>query len=695
MQQFERASFHIGVDVGGTFTDLVGLDDRSGRIYRAKLLTSPSDPERAIMDGIRRLLDYATGRPEDITTIVHGTTLAANALIERKGARVGVLTTEGHRDTLEMGYEFRYDLYDLSMTRAEPLVPRWLRLGIMERIDAEGTVLRPLDEAGVVQAAKALVGQGIESLAICFLHSYRNPVHEQRAQSLVKELYPRWPVTTSSNVAPEMREYDRFSTAIVNAYVQPLLDRYLHSLEQRLREFGVRGRFYVMFSNGGVGSVDAARTFPVHMVESGPAGGILAAVHLGRSAGCRDVLTFDMGGTTAKLSIVEDGAPRRSHSIEVARVHRFKRGSGLPLRIPVMEMIELGAGGGSIAWIDDMGLLKVGPQSAGALPGPAAYAQGGILPTVTDADLLLGMLNPEYFLGGEIKLDLERAQHAVDEHVASRLGMDPLKAAAGIHSVVNENMAQAARMHLAERGVDPKKFALVASGGAGPVHAYGLAKSLKLERFVCPPGAGVASALGLLLSPPTVELVRASGQAVDALDQAEAQRIAEELIEEAMTRLEEIGVGRDAIKLRWLADMRHVGQGFEVSVPVSTLPVSNSELLQRFGEWYEKEFGRRIDGVPVEVMAWRLSAAGPVPHIDVHNGSAPNRRAKVKDERMVTLPGLGEVRCPIYDRYALQAGDAFTGPAIIEERESTIVVGPDASFQVDEHGNVVAEIVDG
>jgi N-methylhydantoinase A len=682
----------IGADVGGTFTDLVGVESRSGRIFRAKVLTTQTEPEKGILVGADRLLKASGLTPKHVAIVVHGTTLAANALIERKGARVGLLTTEGHRDTLEMGYEFRYDLYDLAMRRAEPLVPRWLRLGVPERVDADGTVLKSLDTQIVAEHTRALVSEDVQSIAIGFLHSYRNPAHEREARAIVMELHSELPVTISSDIAPEIREHDRFSTAIVNAYVQPLLSKYLGQLKDRLDRWGFMGRLYIMLSGGGLGSVERARTFPVHLVESGPAGGILAATHFGRSAGSTDLLTFDMGGTTAKLSIVEQCEPRMAHGTEVGRAHRFKRGSGLPIRIPVLEMIEIGAGGGSIAWIDSMGLLKIGPHSAAASPGPASYGQGGAYPTVTDADLILGMLNPTYFLGGELTLDDARAHAAIEEHVASKLKITVRDAASGIHSLVNENMAQAARMHLAERGVDPRRFTLVASGGAGPVHAYGIARLLKLEHVVCPLGAGVASALGLLLSPPAVDLVRSWGKPIGDAHVDEIVGLKREMTREALASLSNLGVSRTDVRLRWSADVRHVGQGFDVNVSLDRFPLPVVALRRRFDRQYEREYGRRIEGVSIEVMAWRLNATGiPLQVLGQENGHVGSVPA-LKGSRVVTFPELGPLQCNIYDRYGLVAGDKLKGPAVIEERESTIVFGPDAICRIDASHNAILDL---
>jgi N-methylhydantoinase A len=680
----------IGIDVGGTFTDLVAVGD--GLVHRAKVLTSPDDPLRAIMNGVEVLLAQAGCAPADVGRVVHGTTLAGNALVERTGVPVGLLTTRGHQDILEMGNELRYDLYDLTIRRAVPLVPRVWRVPITERLDADGAVLIPLNQEEVLDAVTRLRSEGIEALAICFLHSYKNPAHERRATALVAERFPDLPITYSSAVAPEMREYERFSTAAANAYIQPIIDRYLGAFEERLRESQVRGRLWIMTSSGGIAPVDDARRFPIRLVESGPAGGILAAAKVAQEAEIQSALAFDMGGTTAKISIVEEYTPKIVHAIEVARVHRFKKGSGLPLRIPVVDMIEIGAGGGSIASIDRMGLLKVGPRSAGAVPGPAAYGRGGTEPTVTDADLLLGMLNHSYFLGGDLRLDVERAHRAIDEHIAQPLGIDATAAALGIHAIVNETMAQAARGHLAERGVDPRKFTLVASGGAGPVHAYGLARSLRLRSFVCPAGAGVASALGLLLAPALLNLSRPCGQQLDAIEASDVEHAERDLQETAEERFASMGIAAGDVSVSWSADIRYVGQGFEINVPLERLATSASTLRERFQTEYRARYGRTLERVPAEVITWRFVARGPIPSIKLRPPRPGPNASPVKGTRVVTFPSVGAVKCTVYDRYALAAPAVVPGPAILEERESTVVFGPDARATVDARGNVVVQI---
>src|SRR6185503_16271130 len=491
-------SARIGVDIGGTFTDLVVIDERTGAIRVGKVLTTAKDPAHGVEQGVQTLLDEARVAPARVRAVVHGTTLATNALIERKGARTALLTTAGFRDALEIGREGRYDMYDLLIDPPAPLVPRHLRFEVPERLLPDGSVLRPLDEAAARRVISQLVDAGVEALAICLLHAYLNPAHERRLAELVRQAAPHLAVSCSSDVVPEIREYERTSTTTANVYVVPLMARYLEDLERRLAGLGVPGQLYVMQSSGGIALPPLARRLPIRLVESGPAAGALAAAQAARERGDARLLSFDMGGTTAKACVIDGGAPLVAREFEVARADRFKKGSGLPIRVPVIEMIEIGAGGGSLARVDRMGLLKVGPDSAGADPGPACYNLGGKVPTVTDADLLLGYLDPGFFLGGRMRLDTEAARRAVEEKVARPLGFDVTQAAWAIHRVVNENMAAAARIHGIERGKDLRAYPLFAFGGAGPVHGWHVGRILRVPRVLVPFAAGAASALGLL-----------------------------------------------------------------------------------------------------------------------------------------------------------------------------------------------------
>src|SRR5262245_54364263 len=595
-----------------------------------------------------------------------------------------------------MGREIRYDLYDLQLEPPRPLVSRPLRREVSERIDADGRIVLPLDLAELKRVTADLVAEGVEAIAVCFMHAYRNASHERTAKLILERECPGIPISVSSDVAPEIREYQRASTTCANAYVQPRIAHYLVELQDKLRTLALHDKLYVMLSNGGITTVRAAGLFPIQLIESGPAAGAMAAGYYGPLSSTSGLVSFDMGGTTAKMCLVERGWPSRVHEFEAGRVRRFRKGSGLPLKVPVVDMIEIGAGGGSIAHVDRMGLLKVGPESAGSEPGPAGYGRGGTRPTVTDADLMLGYLSPDYFLGGEMRLDLARVEQAIEEHVARPLGMSVAQAAVGIHDVVNENMAAATRMHAAEKGQDPRRFTLIAFGGAGPVHAYGLARLLKIRRVICPFGAGVTSALGMLVAAPSTDLVRSYVSRLDLIDWDHLNGLYIEMETEARALLVESGADPAEITVRRSADMRYVGQGFEVTVPIGDGllgPRSLEDMRERFLATYAQLFERRITDVPVEAMSWRLAATAPVPNVELNFGGQPARRGDPrKGTRQVYFPQTGFAPCAVYDRYSLQPGTQLAGPAVVEERESTIVVGPDARMTVDKNLNVILEI---
>jgi N-methylhydantoinase A len=689
--------YRMGVDIGGTFTDLVLLDDSAGEWRVAKTLTTPAAPEQAVVTGLRELLVETNLKPAEIDRLIHGTTLVTNAIIERKGAPTGLITTEGFRDVLEIGREHRYDMYDIFIELPKPLVPRHLRLGVRERILDDGSVLIPLDEEGVRQATRQLVAAGVKAVAVCFLHSYANPVHERRAAEIIRAEAPDLWVSLSSEVAPEIREYDRFSTTVANVYVRPLVDRYLATLVDRVRNLGLSCEVLIMLSGGGVATVDTARQLPIRLVESGPAAGALAAAFLAAEAGFPNVLAFDMGGTTAKACLIEDGQPLTAPEFELARAYRFKKGSGLPVKVTVIELIEIGAGGGSIAWVDSLGLLKVGPESAGAEPGPACYGRGGTEPTVTDADLILGYLDPSYFLGGRMRLDRAAAEAAVGR-LAERLGLSLVEAAWGIHEVVTENMAAAARVHGIERGKDIRKFPLFAFGGAGPVHVYRLAQKLGLKRFICPPGAGATSALGLLVAPLAFDFVRSYYGRLDGLDWAVVNRLLAEMEAEGRALLRRAGVPAADIAVARSVDLRYTGQGHEVNVALPDGELGESlegEILRRFIAEYRRLYHRAGPEVPAEAITWRVRVSGPRPAIAPRRaGQRPARvEEALKGFRPAYFAEYGDFRpTPVYDRYALGPGAVIEGPAVIEERESTVVLGPRAVARVDDRLNLVGEL---
>ncbi|MDT0568641.1 hydantoinase/oxoprolinase family protein [Streptomyces sp. DSM 3412] len=681
----------IGVDVGGTFTDLLLHDPRRGLVRPGKLPTTPHAPNEAITAGIARLLEETSTAPADVAGIVHGTTLVTNTLLERTGAVVGLLTTSGFSDSLEMGRETRFDTTDLLARPAQPLVPRHLRRGIPGRITADGSELEPLDGRAVLAAVRDLVDQGVEALAVALMHSYRDAGHEHRVRDLVARAHPDLPVTLSSAVAPVIGEYERAGTACLNAYVRPLMARYLDDLRDDLTAMGIDAPLRIMLSGGGVTTLDDAKRFPVRLLESGPAAGVIAAAAVARTLGEQDVVSFDMGGTTAKIAVVQGGRPRLKHDFEAGRVDTFKPGSGLPVRLTVVDMIEIGSGGGSIAAPDALGLLKVGPRSAGSVPGPVAYGRGGERPTVTDADLLLGHLDAENFLGGEMRLRTREAHKALTREVAGPLGLDTADAAAGIVEVVTESMAAAARTHLSEQGANPADFALLAFGGAGPAHAYGLAKSLKIPRVIVPMRAGVMSACGLLAAAPTVDEVRSLPSPLADVDWDQVAALYDEMTARATETLQP--ADPELVRVRRSADMRYLGQGSEIEVglPEQDLgPAGLGRIRTAFESTYRAVFGRSLDGA-VEVVNWRLSMR--LPGHEVSTGAGPARGGEAnRGVRPVRFPGHGLLEATVWNRYDLTPGTELAGPAIFEERESSCSFGPDCRIRVTDDLTLVAEI---
>ncbi|MFJ8148693.1 hydantoinase/oxoprolinase family protein [Streptomyces sp. NPDC096048] len=680
----------IGVDVGGTFTDLLLHDPRRNLIRPGKLPTTPNAPNEAITAGVARLLGETATAPGDVAGIVHGTTLVTNALLERTGAVVGLLTTSGFGDVVEMGREVRFDTTDLHARPAEPLVPRHLRRGVPGRVTADGRELEPLDEGAVRTAVDDLVGRGAEAVAVALMHSYRNVAHEHRVRDLIASRYPELPVTLSSDVAPVIGEYERTSTACLNAYVQPLMAGYLDDLRDDLIGMGIDAPLRIMLSGGGVTTIEDAKQFPVRLLESGPAAGAIAAAAAARALGERDVVSFDMGGTTAKIAVVQAGRPRLKHDFEAGRVDKFKPGSGLPVRLTVVDMIEIGSGGGSIAAPDSLGLLKVGPRSAGSVPGPVAYGRGGEQPTVTDADLLLGYLDAESFLGGEMNLCAREAHKAMTREVAGPLGLNTTDAAAGVVEVVTESMAAAARMHLSEQGKDPVGFALLAFGGAGPAHAYGLAKALKISKVIVPMRAGVMSACGLLAAAPTVDEVRSLPAALTDTEWDRVGALYDEMMVRATGTLRP--TDPELMQARRSADMRYLGQGFEIEVtlPEQDLgPVGLERIRAAFESTYRAVFGRSLDG-DVEVVNWRLSAQLPGHEMSTGGGYGQGGEA-ARGVRSVYFSGHGLLEATVWNRYELTPGTEIEGPALFEERESSCSFGPEFRIKVTDDLTLVAE----
>ena len=690
--------YRIGLDIGGTFTDLVLLDDTAETIRLHKVLTTSSDPAAGALTGLEEICRHAGIGLRDVGTLVHGTTLVTNAIIERTGAPTALLTTRGFRDILEMGKEQRYDIYDLFLRFPEPIVPRRWRLEVDERISRDGDVLHPLDEAQVRDAVRRLADGGVEALAVCFVHAYKNPAHEQAALAVIREAHPRLSVSLSCEVVPEIREWERTCTTVCNAYVQPLVDRYLRRLEAAMAERGFAGRFYLMQSSGGTATPETARRFPIRLLESGPAGGALVTAFFAERLGRLDLLAFDMGGTTAKICLVRGGRPEIAPMIEAARVHRFKRGSGLPVKAPVVDMMEIGAGGGSVARVDALGLLKVGPHSAGAVPGPACYGAGGREATVTDACLVLGYFDPRYFLGGAMILDREAAVDAL-ARLGMPIGLDAVAAAWGVHQIVSENMAAAARVYMIERGQDPRRYAMLAFGGAGPAHASRVARILGVREAIIPRASGAASALGFLVTPISFDFVHSLPGELERLDWERVHALYAAMEARGRSMLAEAGVDGREVTAERRAEMRLVGQFHDIELPVPggrLASANTADLAARFESEYRRRYGAYLAGRPIQALNWRVLVTGPQPR--VHLGEAPaDQAASAADAsrgyRRAYFPEReGFVEAAVYDRYRLRPGARLSGPAIVEEREATTVVAPDDTLLVDGYHNLILTV---
>jgi N-methylhydantoinase A len=690
-------SLALGIDIGGTFTDIVVYDHDRGRQLNRKVLTTPDDPARAVASGVEGLLRQHRLPSADFSRVVHATTLFTNALIERRGAVTGLITTAGFADTLEIGRERKFELYDLNIAKPEPLVPRHLRREVPERTRADGSIARPLDTRAVDAQARRLVEAGVTSIAVVFLHAYANPRHETQAARRVAVRHRTIAVTTSHEVAPEIREYERASTTVANAYIKPLARQYLDAMARRLARLGIPAPLLLMLSSGGLTHVAEAERTPVQMLESGPAAGALAAAFFGRDDSQGNLLAFDMGGTTAKLSLVDGGEPLTAYAFEAARQKRFLEGSGLPIRISTIELIEIGAGGGSVAHVDEIGLLKVGPRSAGSQPGPAAYGLGGTEPTVTDADLLLGYLNPDYFAGGQMRIDMAAARAAL-EQLATRVGLPLTDVAWGVHDVVNESMAGAARVHIAERGRDPRKYALLCTGGAGPVHAYEVARKLGLRQVICPPAAGVASALGLLVAPARVDRVATVGIRLDRDSVAALEQAFGHLEADARAVMADTGLPLDTASVRRLADGRFLGQGFDLVVDLPAGPYDDSDacrarLTAAFETAYREKFALTPPQVPVEFINVRVAVRAPVAGAGVTVQARSAGGGAVKGVRPAYFPQpRGFAETTVYDRARLVPGDEIRGPAVVEEEGSTLVIGPGGVGRVAPSGNIVVTL---
>lgn len=681
----------LGIDIGGTFTDFVLLSEADHNLYFAKTLTTYPDPTVGIMRGIEDIFINHGIPLTSIKAIVHGTTLVTNAIIERKGAKTGLLTTIGFEDVLEIGREMRYDIYDIFITMPKPLVPSKLRRGIIERVNFLGEIITNIDESNVKTEVDGLVADGVESIAVSYLHSYANPAHELKTKEIIKSHYPHITCSLSCEVMPEIREYERTSATVMNAYVQPIIGDYLNSLIQKLADKGYENMLHIMDSAGRLTTIEGAIAKPVQLLESGPAGGTMAGVFLGKLISKKDLVAFDMGGTTAKASIILDFEPEITNHFEAAREKRFKKGSGLPVRIPVIDMIEIGAGGGSIARLNSLGLLTVGPESASSTPGPACYDRGGENPTVTDADLVLGYLNEQYFLGGTMLLRKDLSIKAIKNKIADPLGITVEQAAWGIHRMVNENMANAARVHIIEKGLDPRFFSVLAFGGAGPVHAFHVARLMKSPQLIVPSGAGVLSALGFLVSPIAKEEITSFIATLDKIEWFKLNHILDKLKASATQFLRDAGVRDENISVSIISDMRYEGQGHEISVKIPEGILNESSIAsitQNFEELYIRKYGRVIKGLLLESITWRILAKGPNPDFLPNQAVSNYQNIDLKGHRQVYF-GEKYIDTPVYDRYSISPHKSIVGPCIIEEFESTTVVGPNANVMVDEFKNII------
>jgi N-methylhydantoinase A/oxoprolinase/acetone carboxylase beta subunit len=685
-------NYRLGCDIGGTFTDFVLLNDETGEMKTGKCLTTPRDPSDAVEEGIRVLEATTPGFVGKLDELIHGTTLVINSIIERKGARTGLVTTKGFRDILEIGREIRYAPYDIFAEFPEALIPRRLRVEVDERIRSDGSVIKAMDPAEARQAVRTLLATGVESIAVCLINSFENPVHELMLEEIIAEEAPGISASISYRVLPQIKEYERTSTTVTNAYVKPLTGRYLSKLAGRLQSIGFKGKLFIMLSSGGVTSVETAAEFPVRIIESGPTAAVIAGQYYGRHFNIPEMFCFDMGGTTAKSCLIQKGVAGIVPTFEVGRVQRFMKGSGLTIQVPVVDLMEIGAGGGSIAKISKMGTLQVGPESSGADPGPICYGRGGTDPCVTDADLLLGYLDENYFLGGEMKLDKDGARRGVEEKIAGPLGVSFIQAIWGIHDLINETMAGAAKTHIAEKGGNPKIVTIASFGGAGPVHAYGLARKLGAPRLLVPPNAGVGSALGFFTAPRAFDLLRSHKVSLTNVALADIEHIFRELEKEA-TKILRHEAADEAIRFDRSLDMRFVGQGSEVSVPVPAGNFSKfekAEIRRFFDGVYGKLYGRTYPDSEAEFINLKVRAGLPerllqLRRLDAKKGQSID--AAVKGKRLAYSPIARDfIQHTVYDRYKLFPSAQFVGPAIVEEKESTLIVGEDAHVKTDEFG---------
>lgn len=694
-----KGRYVVGTDIGGTFTDLVMLDRESDKIYVEKVLTNHDDPSLSISEGLDLLTITAHASMDEIDRIIHATTLATNALIEKRGAITALISTKGHTDTIDLRSGARYDLYDLNIEFHPSLVPRYLRRGIEERMHSSGQALRRPDENEIVTGVQDLVENNyVQSIAVCLLHSYANPEHEQIVEKIIRANFPSLFVSTSSAVAPRISEYDRFNTTIVNAYVQPTVSNYIDKMLGSLTKSGFRGQLSIMTCDGGLIDPEIAKQFPILLLESGPVAGAQIASYIANLTKFGRVFGFDMGGTTAKGCAVINGVAEKEYRFEAARVHQFRAGSGITLLAPTVKLIEIGGGGGSIVWVDSRGTLQVGPRSSGSNPGPVCYGLGGTEPTVTDSDLILGYLSPDYFLGGRMKLDVDSTKTAIMRTIGQKFNVDLETAAWAIYDKVAEDIASAFRLHAAERGADLRKYSLTVFGGAGPVHGAHIAKKLGIKTVISPLRAGVLSACGLLAVSPQFSLVQTRFVRLTDFDAKVYDESFSPLIARGLDFLAKVGVAIQEVRISRKFDMRYVGQGFDIEVedPYDGSYTNRDVLKKAFEDRYEQVYLLRGISENIEIASFKVTLTGPSPEVDLLKSKAKHHEGRELKgfRRCYFLPsGKDPISTAVYDRYSLSKGYAIDGPAIVEENESTCVVPPNTKARVDEWNNLVLELL--
>jgi N-methylhydantoinase A len=694
------AQYKLGVDIGGTFTDAVLMNLGTGEFGTSKVSTTPKDLSAGFLRAIERVVSEAAVNPEEVAQIIHATTVATNAIIENKVAKSAFITTRGFRDILEIQRQIRPSLYDLFFDKPAPLIPRYLCYEVTERVTAEGEVFKPLNEDEVRQVVQQIKKEDVEAIAVCFLHSYINPSHEKRTGEIIAREFPEAYLTLSLEINPEFREYFRASTTVINAVLMPIVARYVDKLQREIASRGFKSGLYVMQSGGGLMTGKVARDKPATMVESGPAAGVIAASALGVRLGYSNVISFDMGGTTAKAGLIERGRPKFAVNYEVGSAAispdaHGKVGSGYPLKTPVIDLVEIGAGGGSIAWIDTGGALRVGPRSAGADPGPACYRTGGTLPTITDANVVLGRIDPDYFLGGEMKLDRKAAEKAIEEHCARTLGKDVVATAAGIVEIANANMIRALRIVSVERGYDPREYVLIAFGGAGPMHVNGIVRELKVPTVIVPLNPGITSALGLLMTDLRHDYVVTYICRVDRIDLDKVNRLYSDFEAQGRSLLTQEGVKAEDMLSSKFMDMRYVGQSYELTIPVLGKEIdvkAMEEIAALFHKEHEQAYGHCAPEEPVEIANLKLSATGliPKPELKEIKRGEISPEAALRTRRKVYFSETEDfVECSTYDRYRLTWGNVIKGPVIVEDKDATTVIHPGYQAEVGRYGNLI------